>query len=98
MQPMDDDRLVQVFATADPVAGEMMRGRLEAEGVSAMVKGDGEGPYRAGAVYVWVPAEDETVARAVVEAVGSGAFALDEGFEEPADLGVEPAGSAERDE
>jgi hypothetical protein len=78
-----DDALVQVFATADPVAGAMMRGRLEAEGIAAMVKGEGEGPYRAGAVYVWVGADDEAAARAVVDAVSSGAYALEEDFEEP---------------
>ena len=54
-----DDRLVRVFATTDTVAGEMMRGRLEAEGITAMLKGEGEGPYRAGPVYVWVSAEQE---------------------------------------
>ena len=78
-----DDRLVRVFASPDTVAGEMMRGRLEAEGIDAMLKGDGEGPYRAGPVYVWVPAEDEDAARAVVDAVNSGAFALEDDFEEP---------------
>jgi hypothetical protein len=78
-----DDRLVRVFASPDTVAGEMMRGRLEAEGIDAMLKGDGEGPYRAGPVYVWVPAEDEDAARAVVDAVSSGAFALEDDFEEP---------------
>jgi hypothetical protein len=85
-----DDRLVRVFASPDTVAGEMMRGRLEAEGIDAMLKGDGEGPYRAGPVYVWVPAEDEDAARAVVDAVSSGAFALEDDFEEPG----EPADEA----
>jgi Putative prokaryotic signal transducing protein len=90
-----DDHLVRVFASGDSVAGEMMRGRLEAEGITAMLKGEGEGPYRAGPVYVWVAAEDEAAARAIVAAVESGAFALDE------DAGVddvpeEPAGDAAR--
>jgi Putative prokaryotic signal transducing protein len=76
-----DDRLVRVFATPDTVAGEMMRARLEAEGITAMMKGDGEGPYRAGPVYVWVPAEDEVAARMVVDAVRSGAFALEDDFD-----------------
>ena len=77
-----DDRLVRVFASPDSVAGEMMRGRLEAEGITAMLKGDGEGPYRAGPVYVWVQAEDEGAARTIVEAVNSGAYALAEDFDE----------------
>lgn len=73
-----DDRLVRVFASADSMAGEMMRGRLEAEGVTAMLKGEGEGPYRAGPVYVWVSTEHEAAARAIVAAVESGAYALDD--------------------
>ena len=80
-----EDRIVQVFASPDTVAGEMMKGRLEAEGIQAMVKGDGEGPYRAGPVYVWVAAEHEDAARAVVEAVRSGAYELDESFDESAE-------------
>jgi hypothetical protein len=32
-------------------------------------------------VYVWVPVEDEVAARAVVDAVASGAFALDDDFD-----------------
>ena len=76
-----DDRLVRVFASPDTVAGEMMRARLEAEGITALVKGDGEGPYRAGPVYVWVPVEDEGAARQVVDAVASGAFALGDDFD-----------------
>jgi hypothetical protein len=48
-----------------------------------MLKGEGEGPYRAGPVYVWVPAEHEAAAREIVAAVNSGAYALDEDFEEP---------------
>ena len=55
-----------------------MKGRLEAEGIQVMLKGEGEGPYRTGAVYLWVPQEFETQARTVIDAVESGAFALDE--------------------
>ena len=85
-----NDGLVQVFASGDTVAGEMMRGRLEAEGITAMLKGEGEGPYRAGPVYVWVPAEHEAAAREIVDAVSSGAYALDEDFEEPGEPADEP--------
>jgi hypothetical protein len=91
-----DDRLVRVFASGDSVAGEMMRGRLEAEGIDAMLKGEGEGPYRAGPVYVWVPAENEATAREIVAAVESGAYALDDDADvdevpgEPADDAATP--------
>jgi hypothetical protein len=85
-----EDRLVQIFATSDTVAGEMMRGRLEAEGIPTMVKGEGEGPYRAGPVYLWVAAVHEAAARDVVEAVRSGAFEIDESFEQPTGTAEEP--------
>ena len=87
-----EGRLVKVFATADAVAGELMRGRLEAEGVATLLKGEGDGPYRAGAVYLWVPEEQETLARAIVDAVGSGAFALDDDVDvDLDDTSTEPA-------
>jgi hypothetical protein len=61
-----------------------MRGRLEAEDIPVLVKGEGEGPYRMGPLYLWVSAQDATRARVIVEAVESGDFALaDE--EAPAD-------------
>jgi hypothetical protein len=75
---MVDDRLVRVFSSGDTFMGELMRGRLEAEGIPVMIKGDGEGPYHAGPVYLWVPEDSEAAAKAVVDAVESGAFAIDE--------------------
>ena len=79
--------LVRVWATGDAFEGELLRGRLEAEGVPVLLKGDGEGPYRAGPVYLFVPAEHEGEARAVLDAVASGAFAaeLDAAFDDPSD-------------
>ena len=68
--------LVKVYASGDTFAAELMRGRLEAEGIDVLMKGEGEGVYRAGPAYLFVSAEDEERARAVVEAVESGAFAL----------------------
>ncbi|HSL12495.1 MAG TPA: hypothetical protein VLA82_14390 [Actinomycetota bacterium] len=76
--------LVRVWATADAFEGEMMRGRLEAEGLHVLVKGDGEGPYRAGPVYLFVPREHEATAREVIDAIASGAYAeeVDAAFDE----------------
>jgi hypothetical protein len=73
--PMAD--LARVFATADHFEGELMRGRLESEGVPVLLKGDGSGPYHAGAVYLFVPAEDEARARVIIDAIASGAYADD---------------------
>jgi hypothetical protein len=80
------DRAVRVYASGDSFAGELMKGRLESEGVPVMIKGEGEGPYRMGPVYLWVPESFETRARAVIDAVQSGAFALEEDAEPEADL------------
>jgi hypothetical protein len=76
--------LVRVYASGNPFDGELTRGRLEAEGIPVMVKGEGEGPYRAGPVYLWVPAEREADARAVLAAIERGDYAVDEEDVEPA--------------
>jgi hypothetical protein len=75
---MSDDGLVQIYASADTTDGLLMQGRLEIEGIPVMLKGESEGPYRMGPTYLWVPAERQADARAIVEAVRAGAFALDE--------------------
>jgi hypothetical protein len=81
---MDD--LVRVYASGDHVAAQLMAARLESEGISVLRKGGGEGPYRAGPDYLFVSREDEVRARSVIDAVGSGAYALDE----DAEVDVEP--------
>ena len=71
------DRAVRVYASGDTFAGELMKGRLESEGIPVMIKGEGEGPYRMGPVYLWVPEAYRARASAVIDAVESGAYALD---------------------
>ena len=63
-----------------------MVARLEAEGISALVKGGSEDmAYPAGPAYVFVNTDDEAKARAVVDAMESGAFAVtDADVQEPA--------------
>ncbi len=70
--------LTRIYASGDTFAGELMKGRLEAEGIAVMMKGEGEGPYRTGPVYLWVNTEDAERARGVMDAVDSGAFAVTE--------------------
>jgi hypothetical protein len=72
------DELVRVYASGDAFAAQLMRGRLEAEDIPVLLKGESGGPYRMGPCYVWVRAEDATRARVIVEAVESGAFAVNE--------------------
>jgi hypothetical protein len=69
--------LVRVYASGDPFATELMKSRLEAEGIAVLSKGGGEDvAYPAGPSYLFVAAENETQARAIVDAVESGAFAV----------------------
>ena len=75
---MSDDGLVQIYASADTTDGLLMQGRLETEGIPVMLKGESEGPYRMGPTYLWVPAEREADAKAIVEAVRAGDYALAE--------------------
>jgi len=84
------DELVQVWAGGDHVEADLLRGRLEAEGISVLLKGEGEGVYRAGPSYLFVSADQEPAARAIIDALESGAFAItDEDLKEEAPAGDE---------
>jgi hypothetical protein len=86
------DGLVQIYASGDAFAAELMKGRLEAEGMWVLSKGASDTPYPTGPSYLWVRAEDEARAKAVVDAVESGAFAVtDEDVLEGATPRDEPA-------
>jgi Putative prokaryotic signal transducing protein len=79
------EELVRVYASGDAFAAELMRGRLEAEDIPVLMKGEAGGPYRMGPFYLWVSSEEATRAKVIVEAVESGAFAIgDEGGMVPA--------------
>jgi hypothetical protein len=62
---MNDD-LVRVLSTTSLPEGEIVKARLEDEGIPVLVKGEGGGPYRMGPVHVLVPAEFEVQARLVL--------------------------------
>jgi hypothetical protein len=61
------DGLVRVHVGTSIMEGEIVKARLEAEGVPAMLRGEGTGPYRMGAVEVWVPASMQMHARIVLD-------------------------------
>jgi phage major head subunit gpT-like protein len=44
-----------------------VKGLLEAEGIPVAMKGESEGPYRMGPVYLWVPEALEAQARLIIE-------------------------------
>jgi hypothetical protein len=64
--------LVRVYSTQSITDGYLARGRLEADGIPVVLKGEGEGPYRMGPVHLWVPLELEIQARLILEEIGSG--------------------------
>jgi putative signal transducing protein len=76
--------LVQIYSTPDQVIAELTRARLEDEGIDVLVKNSmgGSSAYPVGPSYLFVPGEQEQAARKVIEAIESGAYALDE--DEPA--------------
>jgi hypothetical protein len=49
--------------------GYIVKGRLEAEGIPVLLKGDAEGPYRMGPVHLYVARGDEPRARELLDSV-----------------------------
>ena len=64
---VDMEELVRVHVGTSIMEGEIVKARLEAEGVPALLRGEGTGPYRMGPVEVWVPADMELHARIVLD-------------------------------
>lgn len=60
------DELVRVLSTASLPEGEIVKARLEDEGIPVLIKGEGGGPYRMGPVHVFVPVAFEVQARVVL--------------------------------
>jgi hypothetical protein len=85
---MTDD-LVRVLSTASLPEGEIVKARLEDDGIPVLLKGEGGGPYRMGPVHVFVPAAFEVQARLIL----SQSFddvELDEPLENGSDGSSEP--------
>jgi hypothetical protein len=77
--------LVLVDSTRWITDGYLLRGRLEADGIPVVLKGEGEGPYRMGPVHVFVPVEFEVQALMIIEEIRSGRLRVSDGE----DLGPE---------
>ena len=75
------DELVQIWSTGDATIAELTRARLEGEGIDVLVKSSmgGSSAYPVGPSYLFVKAEQEQDARAIIAAIEAGEFALDEG-------------------
>jgi hypothetical protein len=68
------EAFVRVLLTQTSVEAEIVRGRLEAEGIPVELKGDEDAPYPVGPAELWVPASLEAQARTVLEQIDRGAF------------------------
>jgi hypothetical protein len=63
---------ISVFWTQSWVEGELVKGRLEAEGIPVDLKGPAEGPYPTGPTELFVPSNFEAKARRILEQIASG--------------------------
>ena len=82
-----NDELVQIWSTGDAMTAELTRSRLEDAGIEVLVKSSmgGSSAYPVGPSYLFVKAEQEQEARAVIEAIESGAYAISDEDVEAAD-------------
>jgi Putative prokaryotic signal transducing protein len=62
--------LVRVISTPSILEGEIVKSRLEDEGIPVLLKGGGNDPYATGTAHVFVPADYEVQARLVLESLG----------------------------
>ena len=76
------DKVVRVYSSPQPIDGELIKARLEDEGIPAMLKGAGSA-YPMGPVYVFVPEELEAQARMIIDAIERGEYAVDVMEDEP---------------
>jgi hypothetical protein len=65
----DPSKLVRIYATGSIMDGYIVKGRLEADGIPVLLKGDADGPYRMGPVYLFVATADEGRARELLDSV-----------------------------
>jgi hypothetical protein len=61
--------LVKVLSVPSIMEGEIVKARLEGEGIPVLLKGGGSDPYVAGVAHVFVPTEFEAQARLLLEDV-----------------------------
>jgi hypothetical protein len=57
------------YSASSIMEGEIVKARLEGEGIPVLLKGGGSDPYGMGVAYVFVPSEFEAQARLVLEDV-----------------------------
>jgi hypothetical protein len=65
----DPAELVRLYSTGSIMDGYIVKGRLEAEGIPVLLKGDAEVPYRMGPVHLYVARADEPRGRELLDSV-----------------------------
>lgn len=75
---------VSVFSTSSWVEGEIVKGRLEAEGIPVDLKGPADAPYPVGPAELFVPSRYEAQARGILEQIESGSAEVPDGREDDA--------------
>jgi hypothetical protein len=73
---------VLAYTAATIPEGLAARGLLESEGIAVEVKGEVDGPYRFGPVYLFVPEEFELQARLLLENLIATEDDQDEGLDD----------------
>jgi hypothetical protein len=81
--PSLSGRLVLVFTGTSIPEGLLARSILESDGIPVFVKGESEGPYRLGPVYLWVPEEFEVQAGVLLADAVATASTAEENSAEP---------------
>ena len=79
------EEFVSVLLTQSWVEAELTKGRLEAEGISAHLQGDADGPYPTGPTEVFVPSASEAQARRIIQEIGGGSYELADPGEDEAE-------------
>ena len=89
--------LVRIYSTSSITDGYLVSGRLEAEGIPVIVKGESEGPYRMGPAHVWVPEELEVQAKLLLAELRLGEYVLPEQEDVNSETGWDEAEEDARD-
>jgi hypothetical protein len=87
--------MVLAFSTTSIPEGLLVKGLLESEGIPVAMRGESEGPYRMGPVYLWVPEALETQARLIIEEAKSADLSREEGDEGQTEGGPSASSTAE---
>jgi Putative prokaryotic signal transducing protein len=79
------EEYVRVFATHSWLQGEIVKGRLEAEGVPVQLSGEHEGPYPVGPAELFVPPSFESQARRILAEIESGSYEVPDENRDPSE-------------